>query len=353
MRPIVKRTLKLAGLIVIASGILFLGALIHEHPLWFFGIRNINTSRYFPDPVFRQEVERYMGVKPGQPFSEEQASIRKESFYMNSNLNPYSGGKVIQSLKGIEYLKSLQEFHCSDYSIAEMDLSKNKNLVSLSFQDTTVWKNVLPINSKLESLSIAKTRLGKITLSDFPRLQKFELTDCGLTSLDLSQCPQLRELNCSSNQLTTLDLSQNPNLQRLNCDGNLLTSLNLSNLKNLQMLYCANNRLSSLDVSQNSLLSNLNCSKNQLTQINFGTIQELKSIDCNNNLIDDMKQFMPFPWLVYLLVENNRLDREDAADLLTIKTQMEKMASESSNNYTHFSYSPQPGIDPYILPATQ
>lgn len=351
MHSLAKRTLKLAGVIAIASGFLFLGALVHEYPLWFFGIRNLNTPRYFPDPTFRNEVERYMGVKPGQPFSEEEASIRKESFTMNRNL--YSGIKTIQSLEGIEYLKSLEEFHCTDYSITEMDLRQNKKLITLSFHNCTIWKAFFPKNIKMKSLSIHKTHVATLNLSDFPQLEKLEFIDCGLTSLDLSKCPQLQGLDCSNNRLSSLDLTGCPNLQRLVCDGNLLTSLNLSNLKDLRLLCCGSNQLTSLDISQNSRLTSLYCSKNQIAQIKYGSIQELKNVNCVDNRIDDMKPFVAFPWLCICNVENNRLDSDDSADLLTIKTQIEKLASENPIFTTDFTYSPQPGIDPYILPATR
>jgi hypothetical protein len=350
MKPIVKRTLKLAGLIIGASGILMFGMYVHERSLLFFGAGNINSSRYFPDPVFRQEVERYMGVKSGQPFSEYQASNRIGNLYLN--FKSMVGAPIASNLKGIEYLKSLEEFNCSNNSIKEIDLRENINLLTLSLSDISIGKILFPEGAKLESLSLNNIQYKPIDLSIFPNLQRLELENCGLKTLDLSPCPWLLELSCSSNQLSILDLSKTPKLQRLICDGNLLTSLDVTPLKDLLFLSCAKNQISALDVSQNTYLCSVYCMNNQIKKINIGAIQEVKNIDCSFNQIDNIKNFLTLPWLSTFSVEQNDLDKEDAADVLSIKTQMEKLASESANQYIRITFTPQKSADPYVLPAT-
>ena len=98
----------------------------------------------------------------------------------------------------------------------------------------------------------------------FKKLEELSCFINQLTSLDVSDCSALRFLNCFGNQLTSLDLSKNTALTYLDCGFNQLTSLDLSKNTALTSLICFNNQLSSLDMSHNTGLERLECYSNQI-----------------------------------------------------------------------------------------
>ena len=98
----------------------------------------------------------------------------------------------------------------------------------------------------------------------FKKLEELSCFINQLTSLDVSDCSALRFLNCFSNQLTSLDLSKNTALTYLDCGFNQLTSLDLSKNTALTSLICFNNQLTSLDMSHDTALERLECYSNQI-----------------------------------------------------------------------------------------
>ena len=98
----------------------------------------------------------------------------------------------------------------------------------------------------------------------FKKLEELSCFINQLTSLDVSDCSALRFLNCFGNQLTSLDLSKNTALTYLDCGFNQLTSLDLSKNTALTSLICFNNQLTSLDMSHDTALERLECYSNQI-----------------------------------------------------------------------------------------
>lgn len=150
----------------------------------------------------------------------------------------------LKSLRGIEYFESLKQLNCAYNEIAELDLSKNSQLV----------------------------RVG----CSYNQLK----------SLDVSKNAQLDLLLCYCNQLTVLDVSKNPRLYYLDCEDNLLSTLDVRNNIPLKILYCGRNQLTSLDISKNTCLENLDCSKNQLVSLGIGKNTQLTSLYCSDNHLE-------------------------------------------------------------------
>lgn len=74
---------------------------------------------------------------------------------------------------------------------------------------------------------------GTLDLSDFSGLKSVFVTHANLKSLDVSKCRNLTTLTCFDNELTTLDISECSNLQSLDCSANKLLKLDLSKCPNL------------------------------------------------------------------------------------------------------------------------
>jgi hypothetical protein len=71
-----------------------------------------------------------------------------------------------------------------------------------------------------------------------------------LKSLDVSKNKELMSLNCSNNRLTSLDVSKNAALKGLSCDGNSLKSLDVSKNTVLTKLSCYGNQISGDGMTQ-------------------------------------------------------------------------------------------------------
>ena len=162
------------------------------------------------------------------------------------------GGMMIQSLKGIELLPSLEELYCSGNQLTGLDLSANSNL---------------------EFLSCDGNQLQSLNLSQNAKLARLNCTGNQLTALDLSGCTALAYLNCADNQLTALDLSGNPSLVNLYCNGNRLTALDVSGKAGLESLFCNDNQLSQLSINGCTGLRQVTCDGNALTTLDLSSFR--------------------------------------------------------------------------------
>lgn len=156
---------------------------------------------HFPDGNFREYI--YMEIDQDGILSEEE--INSVTFIDVTD-------RGISSLIGIEYFTELEELHCSNNKLTELDVSKNSRLTFLSC-----------VNNQL-------------------------------TILDMSGNRELTQLWCNGNYLTELNLLENRKLTHLNCAANKLTELDLSNNTELIELYYSPNPLNNLDLSNNTRL---------------------------------------------------------------------------------------------------
>jgi len=114
-------------------------------------------------------------------------------------------------------------------------------------------------------------------------------------SLDVSKNKNTISLNCSYNQISSLDFSKNTALSWLWCNFNLLTSLDLTNNTSLQYLYCNNNELTTLDLTTNKALQYLECHNNNLSSLIIPSGVTLQRLYCQNNqlLLSDLYALQP------------------------------------------------------------
>ena len=152
----------------------------------------------FPDEIFRYYVQLCFDKDYNDYLSSDEIAAAEELDVKQ---------KSITSLKGVEYLTSLQFLYCSGNKLTVLDVSRNTKLQSLWCDDNQ------------------------------------------LKNLDVTANTALKWLGCSNNQLTSLDVSRHTALEKLVCFGNPLTSLNLGRKPAMTWLECYYTKLNKLDIS--------------------------------------------------------------------------------------------------------
>lgn len=211
-----------------------------------------------------------------------------------------------ESLKGVEFFKSLKELHCSDNPIKELDLTGNPNLVNLECYACNLMSINLSKCTKLETLIISENKLTTLDLSKCESMQVLVCESNSITSLDLSGCPHMQDVNCSynaiakldvrkceelagiqvdKNQLSALDVSHCPKLQGIMCGANQIKELDLSNNAELTSLVCGGNAIEELDLSSNPLMYFLSCESNCLTKLDVSKCTRMETMDISDTLL--------------------------------------------------------------------
>ena len=148
----------------------------------------------FPDDAFRSQIANMPEGKDGVLTDEEIAGI--EELVALWNLPD-----EVSSLKGIEFFTSLKIFAVAYCRIKELDLSANKNLITIHIDLMPLENlNVTGLTS-LRFIYCQRTPLKNLDLSTCTALEFFHCNDCCLTSLDLSNNTRLKEVECRDNQL--------------------------------------------------------------------------------------------------------------------------------------------------------
>ena len=251
-----------------------------------------------PDPAFKAWiVARFDSSGDGEIDHQEAARIVEISCLE---------GPGARSLRGIESFPNLEVLIWEQDLVAEIDLSGNLKLGSLSLLDNQLREIDLSNNVALMELTLDGNGLTSLDLRPLkvlrrvdasrqpistlllPESSRLEELGCGyarLTDLDISAYPRLTRLFCSENSLSSLDLSANPQLRMLWCWGNDLTALDVSKLPALEDLRCAQNDFSEsgLDVSANSKLRFLYCNEDRLEDIDVSANPLLEELGCYDN----------------------------------------------------------------------
>jgi len=192
----------------------------------------------FPDPAFRSYVAgQKVDIDQDGALSAGEVTVVTDILLSD---------KDITSLQGIEIFTALEELHCFDNQLAELDISMLSNLR---------W------------LNCADNQLSELDVSKNTNLEWLECYGNQLTALDISKNIKLAELNCRYNQLTALDVSSNTGLISLICSFNQISELDISKNVNLKWLDCANNQLTGLDISNNNSLERLDNSGNKMPEL--------------------------------------------------------------------------------------
>lgn len=244
----------------------------------------INAST-FPDEKFRSYVSSQLDRDHDGTLSV------KEIKSATSIVLGGSSERDVSDLSGIEYLKNLCHFKYGGNSLEKLDLSKNRELRTIS------------------------------------------LAGGSLKQLDISQNEYLRELTCKICGLKQLDVSKNKALEKLICDGNELQELDLSNNEALKELSCYNNQLKRLDLSNNVVLEKVICNKNLIESISFPEENYISSVNCNDNQLKSIDT-KKLPALCELLCNYNEMQHID-----TSGNQYLQILDISNNNGIKFDVS--------------
>ena len=186
------------------------------------------------------------------------------------------------SLKAFSGLKS---FNCfGNKKIEKLDISKNKELVTLSCADNQLKKLDVSKNTKLTSLLCGMNKLTSLDISKNTKLTNISCVYNNLKTLKCGKNSKLIMLNCKGNKLTQLNLNECVNLQKLYCEINEIKKLDLRGNKNLLLLECSCNQLKELNLSRNNKLTSLTCDQNLFTRLDVSKNQKLELIECNQGV---------------------------------------------------------------------
>lgn len=279
----------------------------------------INATN-FPDPAFLEFVKQY-DKNGNDVLSEEERNLVYILDVRNSGIKELTGIKWFPKLHrlnciglGLKELnlsqnKELVTLDCSENNLTQLELSQNAELTYLDCSENKLTQLNLPSSAKLEklicydnqlsaldvnslgyltNLSCGKNPLGTLNVSNLTLLKSLACYENGLTTLNVQNNSYLKDLSCGDNQLTVLDLSNNPKLTELYCSGNQLSQLDLRQNKELTTLQCFQNKLELLDVSQSTKLQTIQCADNQLTSLDVTKNKALKELDCAGNQLVEL-----------------------------------------------------------------
>lgn len=189
---------------------------------------------------------------------------------------------------------ALTKLDCSINRLTSLDVSKNLALTYLScggsnkegsfiIEQSLLTSIDLSQNVALEQLYFDHTKNVTLDVSKNKNLLSISVSYNGLKTIDFSANTLLKHISCESNQLTSIDLSKYPNLESLGCGYNTITNLDFATNTNLKNLSCAQNQLTSIDLSKNLLLETVWCSYNKLTSLDLSVNPNITQVICDNN----------------------------------------------------------------------
>ena len=235
----------------------------------------INATN-FPDPAFLEFVKQY-DKNGNDVLSEEERNLVYILDVRNSG---------IKELTGIKWFPKLHRLNCIGLGLKELDLSQNKELVTLDCSENNLTQLELSQNTELTYLNCSGNQLTELNLPSSAKLEKLICYDNQLSALDVNSLSGLTNLSCAKNPLGTLDVSNLKDLKSLVCYENGLTTLNVKNNSYLKDLSCGGNKLTELDLSNNQNLTELYCSGNQLSRLDLRPNKELTKLECFQNKLE-------------------------------------------------------------------
>lgn len=228
----------------------------------------------FPDATFREYIKKNFDENNDDRLSQDERNKVEEIIVVK---------KRIKSLKGIEHFPELWRIKCEENKLSELDVSRNKNLVSLNCGDNKLGSLDISKNTALTALYCSNNQLTELDVSNNPNLDTLKCYMNKLSKLDVQKNPKLTDLYCNFNQLKELDVSKNLALKEFKCNKNQIEKLNVSNNKELTLLDCSNNQLENLNVKENTKLEKFGCSDNKLTELDVSQNTALLHLDCGTN----------------------------------------------------------------------
>lgn len=128
----------------------------------------------------------------------------------------------------ISKLKDLTTLTLANAGLTEIDLSNNTLLGFLTLSDCNLEQIDLSKLTNLTNVSLNNNKLSAIDLSNNTKLATLQLSDNNFETLVIPELPALYQQSVSRNKLKTLDVTNCPILRELYCDGNNLSSLDMS-----------------------------------------------------------------------------------------------------------------------------
>ena len=203
----------------------------------------------------------------------------------------------IKSLSGIEYFQNLESVNIGNNQwfsnhdkkglLSDVDLSNNKQLVSISLLGQAFETISLPHSPSLKTISIHGCSLKTIDLSGVESLDRLEISYSNLSSLDVSNNSKLDYLQVNDNQIIELTFGSHPSLEWLTISNNPIQHLDVdvSEFPMLYCLQCSNTGIVSLDVHSNTCLDILYCKSDCLETLYIfkNYYLSLSTFDCQSN----------------------------------------------------------------------
>ncbi|MBO4461173.1 MAG: S-layer homology domain-containing protein [Clostridiales bacterium] len=259
------------------------------------GSVKINKTN-FPDDNFRSYISENFDTDKNGVLSFSECSwvmhidvSRRITKYDNKGTPIAYEGKLIKSVKGIEFFPGLMILECAANEITDLDVSKNPNLDTLTCSINKIKKLDLSKNKYLKYVDCKTNQLTGLNVSK--NVELIDL-DCGynaLKKIDLSKNLKLESLYCSESLLSSLDLSSNTKLKSLICMNNNLTSIDLSKLRSLEDLNLKSNKITSLDISANKKLAYIYIDDNKLKSLDINGYGSLKMLEATENNLSSVK----------------------------------------------------------------
>lgn len=208
-------------------------------------------AEHFPDELFRATMSGFDTDKDGS-LSEQEISVITD---LNYDGGDYSVCKELGSLKGIEYLTSLESIHLGYNKVAELDFSRNTKLKVITIYNMPLQNINLKNNAELERFEASNIPLTSLDLSGNEKLKIFRCRFAdGLEYIEFGNKPLLKTISCADSGLKKLTLKNMPQLEKLNVANAKLSKLDVSGLKNLRILYCSGKKLKKLTLCDNKNL---------------------------------------------------------------------------------------------------
>ena len=174
-------------------------------------------AEHFSDPAFRQYISENIDKdKNGRLQLYEREGIEKIDV---SNLG-------ITTLKGIELFPCLKELDCSGNNIKSLDLTGNKQLVTLRASKNKTLEQI-EMNEKIVNVDLHSTNMSYLKLEKYRNIRRLDMYGTYISNLDVTGCPGLQRLDVGNTLIENLDVTHNPELECLNISGTRINDIDL------------------------------------------------------------------------------------------------------------------------------
>ena len=192
----------------------------------------------------------------------------------------------IESVEGISFITGLTDLIIGGEKIANIDVSKNINLIRLDVNNNQLTELDLSKNTNLVQLFVSNNQLTTLDVTNNVNLKELWVDGNKLTNLDVSKNTNLEKLYADRNSLVNINLEKNVNLIELWINYNKLINLDAANNINLVSLYVEGNQLKNLKIGNNNKLTKLSASYNELNSLDVSGIINLTNLNLSaNNLV--------------------------------------------------------------------